>query len=622
MSSISASLITSNQPQVGGVSFLVTVHAAGSAIPVSFNYIVFPGQNINSTGSTGSPYYNSVINKTANVGSSNCFLLNTSGNTYTYSLTFETNTLLPNYDYDTVISGNMSDGTQTSYTQALLTPICAQPITITQALITHDTATYNTKATIQVFFTQPVASTGTFTYSLAIQYIDGNGNTQFTVIPNLTYNSGSGSVTTVLDASAYAGVEEAWVAIQSVRSVGGAFATSQLSNTVAAVDKDVPVPPNNLTSTYTYNTEPQTNILSWFASPQSVYQNVQYFKVYRSVQLPGQQPSAYSPIASVNFNPSQPISTAYTYTDTAISDNSTTNPPFQTYPIGTNIFYYVTAVNANTESAASNIAEITITTASTAPVALDFAGITFFGQTSNNADIDINFFNPTTINGLTHYGYNLAYFHVQVYQHFVGTTTQNLIFDSDTAQGFSQILYVAGQTTAYNVPVNKNYLTFASDAGISAPSTYNAVVKVNLITYQTNGNILLGNVASVEKQIGPLPIIINVNNTATTSPDSWTKDQPLTNFQIVSATTLTQGNSLTTIALAGTNSGNVSTYPLGSSNWTVSLITNPYSPFYNAYLYNVTSNLPDQSASGVRVTTITAANSAGVDQRNISGQVL
>lgn len=482
------SILAGSQPLVGGFTALVTTQ---STSVVSFYYIIYPGNNV--SGNVPS-VPNSLYNRTVQVGSSQC--ANVGGNNY--SLLIDSSVCLPNYDYYVIVSALYSDGVQSEYSEADLLPLSAAKITLssTSVSLTRSTATYNTEALIRVLFTPPQAPVGsTISYTLGIQYIDGNATNQFVLAPGLVYNSSIGGVEYTLTDSE--GIDEAYVAIQSVRLVSGVSATSELSNTVMAKDTDIPDPPRNLAIDYQYYQVVPVSILTWLAPYSAVLTDVSGFQVYRKV---GSAP--YVAIGSPV--PFTTLGATYTYSDDTIG----------AVPLGTTVSYYVKSINPNTQSIPSNIVTIVTLASSTPPLNLNALGLQVTYSSPFEQDVRVIFTNPNTVNGNTSFGYDVAEFVVDIvdnnptnvgtYQTVIATT--NVVYSSSAS----------GYTATFN---NIDKFPASSVAGLY-------IARARLDTFDQDGNTVIGQTASTEFLSGPRPIISLINGTT----NEWTYSTPLQSF--------------------------------------------------------------------------------------------
>ena len=492
------SILASNQPSAGGFTALVQPDSTTTSL-VSCNYIIYPGNNITGTISN---VPNNLYNRTVNVGSDNCSNLGNNG----YSLFIDTSVCLPNHDYYVSVSTLYIDGTQSPFSSAVLLPLAASKITLnsqSSVTLTRSPDTYISQALIKVFFTQPAAPpSGNLSYTLGIQYIDGNGSNKFSLVPGLSYNTDSVQ-TTLIDAN---GIDEAYVAIQSVRNVSvlsssssntiSVSSTSELSNTVMAKDTDVPDPPRNLGIDYQYYTNQQA-ILSWNAPFSALLTDVAGFKVYRKVA------GSFVQIGSVVFTT---IGATYSYTDNV-----------STIALNTNVSYYVTSFrnNPSAESVPSQIVSIVIVQPSSAPQNASATGLQVTFTSPYLQDVTTAFSNPSLISGSTFFDYSVAQFTVEIID--VNNPSPSVI-------ATNTVPYVAS-STGYSL--NFNNIAFATNGTInSSPGLYKAKIWLN--TFDSSGNTIIGQASIVNFQSGPRPIISSVNGSA----NQWSITDALTSFTV------------------------------------------------------------------------------------------
>ena len=497
------SILASNQPSAGGFTALVEPATTTTGL-VSCNYIIYPGNNI--TGSI-SNVPNNLYNRTVNVGSDNCSNLGSND----YSLFIDTSVCLPNHDYYVSVSTLYTDGTQSPFSSAVLLPLAASKITLNSVSVTltRSPDTYVSQALIKVFFTQPAAPpSGNLSYTLGIQYIDGNGSNKFSLVPGLSYNTDSVQ-TTLIDAN---GIDEAYVAIQSVRNVSvspssgsspiSVSATSELSNTVMAIDTDVPDPPRNLVINYEYYNNQQVT-LNWNAPFSALLTDVAGFKVYRRVAS-----GSFQLIGSVVFTT---IGATYSFINNVSS-----------IALNTTVSYYVTSFrnNPSAESVPSQIVSIVTVLPSSAPQNASATGlqVTFSGPYLQ--DVTTAFGNPSSINGLTSFGYSgVAQFTVQIID--VNDPLTPSVIATNT------VPYVAS-STGYGL--NFNNIPFSTNGTLnSSPGLYQAKIWLN--TFDGSGDTIIGQASTVNFESGPRPIISSVNGLA----NQWTIIDALTSFTVTTS---------------------------------------------------------------------------------------
>jgi hypothetical protein len=389
---------------------------------------------------------------------------------------------------------------------------------IPSATLSRNAATYGTEATITVSFYNQTAPVGSsLSYNLAVQYVDGLGANQFTLVPGLAYVPGlvgqMGYIQTpITDAN---GIDEAYVAVQAVRNIvsTGILSTGELSNTVQAVDSAVPDPPRDLQVDYQYDVDPQKAILTWYAPYSANLTDVSVFIVYRSVRGGG-----YESLATIPYTN---LVTPYTYTDSDIG-------PDVDIPLGSTISYYVTSVTVGAvESAPSNVVSFVTVEVSSAPRGLAARGQANTESIPPTQDVYGTFLNPVEVNGLVVYNYTPAYFVIEIYSKNPGR--MNELIDSTTLD------YVEGTSPYVFNFVDIDF--FTSGAGLVGAGLYE--VKCNLITYDNNGDELDGIVATSPFTSGPVPTIFDANGV---EADAWSVALPLTEFKVRTAAELTIGN--------------------------------------------------------------------------------
>ena len=579
------SILASNQPNAGGFTSVCT--SSISSQVVSFNYCIFPGANVGSS-HVGVP--NSLYNRTVNVGSANSSSLGSDQ----YTLFIDTSVCLPNYDYYVSVNALYTDSSQSEYSSSVLLPLSAGQIILlpTDVTLTRSPGTYNTQATITVTFTPPTApALSTLSYTLGIQYIDGSGNTQFTLVSGKPYDNLIGGVFTVLTDPD--GIDEAYVAIQTVRTVAitpsdgvsaatTVKATSELSNTVMAKDTDIPDPPLNLAVDYQYYDMPQEAILTWNAPPSADLTDLTGFQVYRRV---GSGPF----LALGDVITYRAVETEYEYTDKTVGFFSQ----------GTVLSYYVKSINGNSESVPSNVVSITIVEPSSPPRFPGAAGLQVTFTPTYYQDVQVVFANPLQVSGATTYGYNTAFFTVNIIDLNPGTSSSpNPDYDTVIA---SQVVPYNSSSTGYSILFNN--IPFYSEIPNVTNGLYEMQVWLN--TYDGEGVVIIGQSATVEFTSGPRPVIYDINGEV----DDWTSATGLDAFKVRTST----GAPLVDLYVV--------TYNTSTNLIENILLPNP-TPRTGAdgdyqYAFSNTS-IP----AGVIVLAILGNNAYGIGQRGISGQLI
>jgi hypothetical protein len=569
---ITPTVLSSNQPELGGITLSVT--SSNTLSIVSFNYTVFPGGNVSSS------VNNQLYNRTVNVGTAFASKIDDT----TYSVFIDTSTLLPSFDYYASLSALYVNGTVSPYTNALLLPLAPGEIVLdddTGATITRNPLSYTTDVLLTVDFTELAQpQSGSIVYSLGVQYIDGAGTTKFTIVPDLTYED-KGVTTTLTDPN---GIDEVYVAIQGVRVIDSIQANGPLSNTVLANDSDLPLPPRNLQGEYRYFQETPKVLLSWLPPFTADLTDVTIFTVYRKVGS-----AAAVKIGTVPYTTQK----VYSFIDLTIGD----------VPLGSNVIYYVTSTNPNAESGPSNTYAIITVLGSSAPTNISATGVQ--NVDTNTQDVSVIFSNPTTVRGELVSGYNNAYFIVDIINSGGVTVATN-----------TSTLYNSAEDQAYEV--NFDDIPFVNDTDRTFGSY---IARVQLITYQVDGSVLLGTQGGVPFSSGPAPIIFNINGEA----DEWNSETPLESFQVLSNRVLSAVNGVL-LSVLSPLSGIVNTIQVHPSS--VRIVTDPYEAFSGNYIYTITSvdiedalNKIDPPNAPKRVLVIIAANASGPSARTITGDI-
>jgi len=587
MSNISVALLASSQPTVGGINLVITSTYNPIHPIVSFQYFVYPGDNANSD-ANGNPLANSIYNRTVNVGSPQA----TTAGSGVYSLFVETTQLFPNYDYNVIVLAVYSDGTNSGYSQHQLLPLTPAAINLEPyaVTLTRNPASYATEATITVRFTNvtlpPGVAASTISYNLGIQYKTGHlATTKFMVSHSLNYDTTIGGVQALLTDSN--GIDEAWVAIQAVRTitVTNVKASSQLSNTLFANDTDIPLPPRNLTGDYHYYDPTPNVVLSWLPSYYEQLGNISGYNVYRI------NPNGTTvKIGYVSQRSGPFVNTPYTFTDSALNE----------FTPGQVIQYFVKTLETNNvESIPSNVVSFSIMFRSSAPRNLNAIGVANpnTSTTSNpgTQDVTAAFQNPATVNGLLVNNYTLAFFETKM----IDTTTNTVISTINTN---------------YDVNKGSNYYVVSFNNEPFTPNGSNTqaiTIRTRLITFQNNGDQQLGIEASINITVGPKPIYLplSLNENLT-----WTNYTGLQGFRIISATMLTDS----TVTAAEKSNQTASLFSL--NNVAPTVITDSYSPFNGCYEYQVPSSLLPNQDTYV-IIQATASNQYGTTQPLISDSI-
>jgi hypothetical protein len=547
--------LATSQPDVDGFSTLVEMSNSTLNV-VSFSYTVCPAENVLSN--TNNAFYN----KTVNVGGHKSSKIDS----VTYSLYIESSECLPNYDYYVFLSALLTDGSQVSYSTPLLLPLAASAISLnssTGVTITYDEA-YPNQATVNVYFPSVTAPTGsTMTYVAAVQFVGTNGAYTFELQQAQSYNSNLGGIQFVLTGVGNYGVDECYVAVQSIRTITstGNQAISQISNTVQAVNTAIANPPSLVLSGYNYNALPPNVVITLTAPSTAGVTDVTSFNIYRSVGG-----GSYQIINTITYNPT--IQT-YTYTDSTIGS----------VPISTEVDYIAKSVNANGESVASNTISIVTVQPSSAPRNLSATGLT--NPQGSLADIKILFTQSSDIYGFT----NNANYNV------------NIIDASNNILHLFILPYVSG--------ANHVYEDFVDNVTLQITGTQTLTCKCYLMTYDSLNQPINGLVSTVSFTVGPAPVIYDVNGAINT----WSATIPLVSLRVLSSTLLIP-NGLTIIFQ------NLDT-TIGRSPVTIptpTLITSGYY-FADNYDYSFTNGVQWSMPPGAKALAIHAMNSNGVDVR-------
>ena len=572
MSSIDISYLSSNQPNAGGVS----IKATHTQKLVSFNYIIFSGSNI-----TDPSVQNEFINGTLNVGNEHCSLISEGAGSYTYHLFIDTTEVLCTADYYIVVSGLQLDGTQTDFqTEPLVMPLTPAQITLgdDSVFITRVQGDY-TDAVITVLF-DPVECEGvtdgdTISYIVAIQYLGGNGEWYFQTNeedynPYLGEGDNLGGVSVSITSGV--GVDDAYVAIQAVRTVTGGFrAIGQLSETKQANDSEVPQPPTNLAVDYQYSEVPPLAVLTWNAPSSASFTDLTSFKVYRQVNNGG-----YSVIGTVPYVEG---TSSYTFNDD-VSLGSGLNADDVLY-------YYVVSVNPNGQSGPSNIVSITLVAVSSPPQNISALGLR---QGVNDVGVQVLFQNPAIIGGDIVCDYANAYFVVQLYDE---SANPDVLLVSQTIE-YSDEEDAAYEVNFQDVPFETSYK-----------------VVVYLVTFNPNEDCaeLNGQSGSALFTAGYAPLIYSINGLP---PDQWEQDTPITSMVVYSFTNLVGGIATEVDVPTGTppqaaihaiNLLTDTNYP-----YVLRTVTSPYEAFQGAFEY-VWSDL---AYPGGNIVSVVASNPNGV----------
>lgn len=581
MSAVSLTYLASAQKNAGGTSLIVT---ASEAV-VSFSYILFSGDNANSSESNVESGF---INKNVNVGSDNCYLISGAGTTWTYHLFVEKSEVLCAYDYYAVVSA--------LYTTGIQTPFQAEPVTIylTPAKITlvdgnvfiSRTEGDYTDATVTVKFDEPsCAAEYDLSYTVAIQYQDVNDEWKFITLSG-NYDSELGGVVVTIISDFGINKNDTYVAIQGVRNIGDLEAIGELSNTVLAIDTDRPQPPTDLTAVYLYYNDPPTVDLTWNAPSSAEFITLTDFKVHRLWVSSTGQVKGNGFIAEVPYVSGQTI---YTYSDDV--------SPSLGFEEGDVLTYYVVSYNSvdGQTSDPSNTVTVTIVQTSSEPVDFQATGVLEY-PLNGEASVAVTFQNPTSIGGSTQEGYDDAYFVIEVY----------LTNASGALLKTVEVPYVADVDHVYSVGIN-------NIPGVTTADTLYLTNK--LITYDSNnpGQLIIGQEASTTTQVFPVPFITNINGEL--GNIAWNREEGVESFDVISYAPLTSPG---VTVLAYLESGDIERSEFGIVD--PELIPDPYgdAPFGGAYLYHYAATvLP---VPGVALS-ITAANASGYQMRKITGSV-
>ena len=581
MSAVSLTYLASAQKNAGGTSLIVT---ASEAV-VSFSYILFSGDNANSSESNVESGF---INKNVNVGSDNCYLISGAGTTWTYHLFVEKSEVLCAYDYYAVVSA--------LYTTGIQTPFQAEPVTIylTPAKITlvdgnvfiSRTEGDYTDATVTVKFDEPsCAAEYDLSYTVAIQYQDVNDEWKFITLSG-NYDSELGGVVVTIISDFGINKNDTYVAIQGVRNIGDLEAIGELSNTVLAIDTDRPQPPTDLTAVYLYYNDPPTVDLTWNAPSSAEFITLTDFKVHRLWVSSTGQVKGNGFIAEVPYVSGQTI---YTYSDDV--------SPSLGFEEGDVLTYYVVSYNSvdGQTSDPSNTVTVTIVQTSSEPVDFQATGVLEY-PLNGEASVAVTFQNPTSIGGSTQEGYDDAYFVIEVY----------LTNASGALLKTVEVPYVADVDHVYSVGIN-------NIPGVTTADTLYLTNK--LITYDSNnpGQLIIGQEASTTTQVFPVPFITNINGEL--GNIAWNREEGVESFDVISYAPLTSPG---VTVLAYLESGDIERSEFGIVD--PELIPDPYgdAPFGGAYLYHYAATvLP---VPGVALS-ITAANASGYQMCKITGSV-
>lgn len=570
---ITLAYLSTNQPDKGGVS----IKATSVEKCVSFNYIMFPGNNISSTS-----VQNSFINRTLNVGSDGCELIE-SGDGFVYHLFISKTEVLCTSDYFLVVSGLQLDGTQTPYqVEPLPLPLTPDQITITDGdvFITRIGGDY-LDATITIFF-DPIDCPGVtdvISYIVAVQYLGGDGNWHFETKP-ATYESllGGGGVQVTIVSEF--GVDDAYVAIQGVRTVMSALgeykAIGELSETILAQEQNVPQPPEDLLVVYVYNASPPTATLSWVAPTSAAFTDVTGFQVYRSVN--GATAVALGDV--VSYVPDQK--------DYEYVDEVPLNTPPDDLQAGDELTYYVVSIAGTRVSAPSNSVTIVLVAVSSAP--LNFNALAL-QESETLASIKSLFQNPAEVEGDT----ENAYFVVNVYDSaypLVVVATQN-------------ISYVGG-SAAYEA--NFNNIAFSAFYNLEC---YLVTIDPNTLLPLEGAKAFISNLSC-----GYAPLIYKINGS--TDFLLWRQSNEITSLEVISFTTLlSEGAKLLAIDsdISKRVHWEVISQISGVVTTTFTIPDTPYEPFAGAYRITY-SNIPTTAFFAVG---IYVANRNGDSNQAING---
>ena len=205
---------------------------------------------------------------------------------------------------------------------------------------------------------------------------------------------------------------------------------------------------------------------------------------------------------------------------------------------------------------------------------------------------------PLNVYGQLISGYNKAYFQVDVLD-----SSTNAVISSNNS-----ILYSPTQTGFYSVYFNNIPWT---------PTNFlqTLLVRARLITYQLNGQELIGKRNFKLLESGPKPIFLPLGSDV--GKPSWQEGQPLNGFTVVTATLLT-GLTMTILAVS---TGIVTLYDL--SHIPAQQITDPYEPFNGCFAYEVFINslVPPINQNTDAIVALMASNIFGTTQPLPTGPI-
>lgn len=508
-SPLSLSLVSSSQPEIPG--WVVQIGSLGYLVSVS--YILYTGDNV--AGYANSDFINGTVTLGAGLEP-----VNTSGPNYTYIMQIASSLVLPTRDYFLIAYGTTSTGSVTPYQQTpLVLPFSPAPVKLVENGCFINQAPYG--GFIFITFPQIIPagfSSSDFSYTAAIQYTDGTSTSWvFDTVSGLSYDSTGVKVN--FPTAIMGQVDECYCAVQVSRTSMPNI-TSELSNTVAAIDTRIPSPPTNLELVgYDYLKDPQEVAMRWLAGIGSDLTDITAFKVYRQI-------GSGSYVQIGNNVPYVSQTTIYTYLDTTIPSTTTA---------GTQINYYIKSVNDdNVLSTQSNTLTVFYVKPSSAPTNL--TGSSLGDSYTSTASIELDWGNPTTVIGTT------GQFIIELYTNSTGSGTPTYTYQKP---------YIAGSSTAYQlvkiVPFNSNFF---------------AKVRLETVDPNNPSGVIIGLNSSLALTTGFAPIITDINGTDNNT--IYNKDNKLTSFNVYSFSQLT-GTYITTLNTVTKVFSNVILIPTSSS---------------------------------------------------------
>jgi hypothetical protein len=496
-----------------------------------------------------------------------------------------------------VVSALYTDGTQTAF-QSTPVEIYLTPSKITlkedgSVFITRFEQDYTDARVTVKFSEQDCIANNTYTvsYIVAIQYVDEYGNLKF-ITQDADYNQVIGGVTVDIISDVGISDSDTYVAIQAVRKIGtGASAKEaigELSNTVLATDTQKPQPPINLTAQYFYFDTPARVVLTWNPPSTVTFINVDYFYVYRRLTRNGVVIEPNKLLNGDDPVPYVPGDNTYDYTDL------TEIPPLQVNDVLT---YWVTSVNEDGESVPSNTVQVIVIKPSSPPREFEVSGLIEVG--TGEGSVAMTWIQPLEVVGLTDEGYNHAYFTVTVSK--IDAYGNTVLLKAENYP------YVAGANTAYAEGMNN----------IPNVSTGDVLYLVNrLITFNPNTavlyDVIIGQAAFANTAVYPVPFITDINGIPYNNV--WTTETGSNSFNVYSFAPLTYP-SVTIVAYEYSTSELVRYNPPQPTP--VLIPITEYGEFAGALCY---SYIAPTTPGGIAIS-IVAANSAGYQQRTLTGQL-